>query len=422
MTRLTIQPYRNGPLPDQHLALSAPPSRAEASRALARTPSQLACRESLVVCRLRGCARATIADRLCCRRIVEDKNNSNLNRAMMGKFRRFINDLALKEITLHGWKFTWSNGQDSPTLVKLDRMLCTLDWEDLFPNCLLQSAASSDSDHCPLVLGLGDRSTEDDIRLTLDILSLFGDALGLQTNVQKSCVFPIQCNDEQLELVQENLPCKMEDFPCNYLGLPLSLKKLLKAQVQSLIDKIADQLPGWKAELMTRAGRAIQVQFVLTAMTIYFSMAVDLPQWAIKAIDKIRRGFLWRGRKDAKGDHCLIAWDKVQCPKELGGLGISNLQRLGWALRLRWLWLQKTDPDRPWSLFPIKLQDCVHAFFSMAVETIVGDGGQTLFWKDSWLHGQKLEDLAPNLFASVPTRRVNRRTVKEALSNQSLDP
>jgi len=53
----------------------------------------------------------------------------------------------------------------------------------------------------------------------------------------------------------------------------------------------------------------------------------------------------------------------------------------------------------------------------MAVETIIGDGGQTLFWKDRWLHGQKLEDLTPNLFASVPTRRVNRRTVKEALSN-----
>lgn len=57
----------------------------------------------------------------------EDKNNSNLNRAMMGRFRRLINDLALKEITIHGRKFTWSNGQDSPIQVKLDRVLCTVD-------------------------------------------------------------------------------------------------------------------------------------------------------------------------------------------------------------------------------------------------------------------------------------------------------
>jgi hypothetical protein len=27
----------------------------------------------------------------------EDKNNSNYNRAMMGRFRRFINDLALRD-------------------------------------------------------------------------------------------------------------------------------------------------------------------------------------------------------------------------------------------------------------------------------------------------------------------------------------
>jgi exonuclease III len=86
----------------------------------------------------------------------EDKNNSNLNRAMMGRFRKLINDLALKELHLHGRKFTWSNHQDSPTLVRLDRVLCLVDWEDIFPNCLLHSTASDDSDRCPLLLGLRD--------------------------------------------------------------------------------------------------------------------------------------------------------------------------------------------------------------------------------------------------------------------------
>lgn len=86
----------------------------------------------------------------------EDKNNSNYNQAMMGRFPKLIEDLALKEIPLHGRKYTWSNQQDAPTLVKLDRVLCWVDWEDLFPNCLLQSMASEDSDHCPLLLGLND--------------------------------------------------------------------------------------------------------------------------------------------------------------------------------------------------------------------------------------------------------------------------
>jgi hypothetical protein len=53
----------------------------------------------------------------------EDKNNSNYNRVMMRRFRRFINDLAPKEIPLHGRQFTWSNEHESPTLVRLDRVL-----------------------------------------------------------------------------------------------------------------------------------------------------------------------------------------------------------------------------------------------------------------------------------------------------------
>jgi hypothetical protein len=76
---------------------------------------------------------------------AEDKNNSNLNRAMMGRFRWLINDISIKEVSLVGRRFTWSSSVSgsSPMLVKLDRVFCSVDWED--------------SDHCPLILGLVDR-------------------------------------------------------------------------------------------------------------------------------------------------------------------------------------------------------------------------------------------------------------------------
>lgn len=39
----------------------------------------------------------------------EDKNNDSLDRAMMGRFRRLLNDIELKEIDLLGRRYTWSN-------------------------------------------------------------------------------------------------------------------------------------------------------------------------------------------------------------------------------------------------------------------------------------------------------------------------
>jgi hypothetical protein len=84
----------------------------------------------------------------------EDKNNSCINRALLRRFRRWIDEKELKEISLIGRRYTWSNQRQAPTLVKLDHVFCTSSWEGLFPASTLFSKASEDSDHCPLILKL----------------------------------------------------------------------------------------------------------------------------------------------------------------------------------------------------------------------------------------------------------------------------
>jgi hypothetical protein len=136
-----------------------------------------------------------------------------------------------------------------------------------------------------------------DINLVLDILTLFGTTSCLKTNMEKSNVLPIRCNDDNLACVQELLPCSILSFPCKYLGLPLSIKKLSRDQVQAIVDQVASLLPSWKVELMSRVGRSVHVQFVMTSKLIYAATALDLPTWAIKAIDKLRRVLLERKEK-----------------------------------------------------------------------------------------------------------------------------
>ena len=155
------------------------------------------------------------------------------------------------------------------------------------------------------------RPSASDIEITLDILQLFGTASGLTTNLQKSSVLPIQCSEDDKVFLQESLPCQISEFPCKYLGVPLSPHKLTKAQAMSIVERVADRLPSWKADLLTKAGRVILVQYVLTSMLIYILLALELPPSVLEAIGKIRRAFLWKGRKDVKGGHCLLAWPKV---------------------------------------------------------------------------------------------------------------
>ncbi|GJN09328.1 hypothetical protein PR202_ga27327 [Eleusine coracana subsp. coracana] len=91
----------------------------------------------------------------------------------------------------------------------------------------------------------------------------------------------------------------------------------------------------------------------------------------IKAIDKFRHGFFWRGRSDARGGHCPIAWEKVTRSLNLGGLGTHNLEILGWALRLRWLWYHKVDISKPWSQLPTQVPVRARAMFRISVITTV---------------------------------------------------
>ena len=73
-----------------------------------------------------------------------------------------------------------------------------------------------------------------------------------------------------------------------------------------MIDKIAARLLAWKGKLLNRAGRLTLVRSVLTAVPIYFLTVFALRKWALKKIDRLRRGFLWRGEQNMQmGD---IVW------------------------------------------------------------------------------------------------------------------
>jgi hypothetical protein len=257
--------------------------------------------------------------------------------------------------------------------------------------------------------------------LIKEILRIFGAASGLVTKIRRSSVTPIRCQEQDLEVVQNTLPCSVVNFPCRYLGMPLSVRKLSKTEFLLLIEKITDYLPSWKAALMHPASRVALIWVVLTVVPIHHFIVVQCPKWVLKAINKIIRAFLEKGHKDVKGGHCLVGWQHVCLPIDLGGLGILNLEVLSLMLQTRWLWLRKTQPDQPWMSMDIHVHPNVTALFSVSVISMVGDGKSTCFWTDRWLHGHNIADLAPTLFALVPKSLAKKQTIQEALENHSWE-
>ena len=168
--------------------------------------------------------------------------------------------------------------------------------------------------------------TQQDLVLTKVILEIFAQSSGLKTNLSKCLISPIQCDMEATVTLLSMFLGKIDPFPIRYLGIPLGLRKLGKNDLQPLVDKVANRLPTWKANLLNRAGRTVLIKSTLSAIPTHTALAVNLSPWVIKCIDGYRRGFLWQGASKAKGGHCLLSWPRVCTPVDLGGLGLIDLQ------------------------------------------------------------------------------------------------
>jgi len=247
------------------------------------------------------------------------------------------------------------------------------------------------------------------------ILQLFGDASGLVTSVDKCSITPIYGDQVAIQAFHAVLPCQVLEFLFKYLGVPLSTMALPKSQYRPLIDKIGAKLPAWQGKLLNRSGRLVLVKSTLSALPIYLMMSDKLPSWVIHEIDSLRRNFLWSGKDHAVRGKNMVAWPTVYAPTNCGGLGIIDIRLSGFALHVRWLWMQRADDDRAWSAMPIKVEPEVQALFDASVTAAVGNGSRTLFWLDNWIGGQSVRMVAPYLHRFIPSRITKRRTVAEAL-------
>jgi hypothetical protein len=248
------------------------------------------------------------------------------------------------------------------------------------------------------------------------ILSHFGEVTGLQTNIQKSSVTPICCDNIELDTVLTNLPLSRANFPLKYLGLPLTPRRLKRIDFQPLVDKAASKLSAWNGRNLTQAGRVTLVKSVLSAQPIYLITVLKPTKGTLEDLDKIRRRFLWAGDDSISGGKCKVNWTRTTLPKKLGGLGILHLHKFSRALRLRWLWLQWTSPDKTWAGTEVPCDDTDNLLFANCTQITLGNGKKASFCGSGWLQGKRPRDIAPLLFAKTMRKK---RTVCSTMEDNN---
>lgn len=102
-----------------------------------------------------------------------------------------------------------------------------------------------------------------------------------------------------------------------YLGVPILLGLVLKAYFSYIIERLQKKLSGWKANILSIAGRRTLVQSFTSTTLAYSMRTMELPSSICENIDCLNRNFF--GVSDSRKKIHLINWNRICMSKDQGG-------------------------------------------------------------------------------------------------------
>jgi hypothetical protein len=91
-------------------------------------------------------------------RCQREKSNGVINFNQVSAFNECINKWGLIELADPNRSYTWSNNQKNPIMVRLDRVLASVEWEIKYPLSKVTLLPKGCSDHNPLRFEFGNKS------------------------------------------------------------------------------------------------------------------------------------------------------------------------------------------------------------------------------------------------------------------------
>lgn len=135
--------------------------------------------------------------------------------------------------------------------------------------------------------------TLENVAVIKRLLRCFELLSGLSVNFEKSCVYGVNMDAENLEVAAGVLGCKIGSFPIPYLGMKVGGRLYGSMAWSYVLEKMKKKLKGWDVKSLSMGGRVTLIQSTLSAIPLYWLSFLPLPKSVENKIRSLQCTFLW---------------------------------------------------------------------------------------------------------------------------------
>ena len=168
----------------------------------------------------------------------------------------------------------------------------------------------------------------------MNVFDVFEECTGMRVSYDKTTIYRLGSLKDTDAKFYSRRKIQWTNQPVNILGIWVDNDhdKCMEKNFDSLIARVNSILEIWKMRDLSLMGKILILNTLIASLTVYKSTVLPAPSNGIfENLHKSFAKFIWNGKKAKIKLHTLMA------PKKVGGLGLTNLQRRDWALKMQWV-------------------------------------------------------------------------------------